>query len=63
MTLRMLLAMGSKFMLKLVAFYFATLVVLALVFPEMGKYQIIVFSWLVGATVALCDRRSVTQRN
>ncbi len=61
MNLHMLVKTGGRFLLRLVGFYFATLVVLALVVPEMGKYQIICFAWLSGTLVALADRR-VAQR-
>jgi len=62
MNLHTLIKVGGRFMLHLVGFYFATLVVLALLVPEMGKYQIICLSWLAGMLVALAQRRDL-QRN
>ncbi|PLY02437.1 MAG: hypothetical protein C0624_08530 [Desulfuromonas sp.] len=63
MTLKMLLAASARFLSRLIGYYFATLVVLALLFPEIDKYQIIFFSWLSGALMAVYSQRLVLQRS
>jgi len=63
MTLKMLLAASAKFLFRLIGYYFATLIVLALLFPEVDKYQIIFFSWLSGACMAIYSQRIVLQHN
>jgi len=61
MTLKMLVAASARFLFRLIGFYFATLIVLALLFPQIDKYQIICFSWLSGGLVAIFSHFSQHQ--
>jgi len=62
MTLNMFLALLGRFMLKLVGYYFATLVVLAILFPGIDKFQIIFFSWFAAALVVILTQKKLVHQ-
>ncbi len=60
MDLTQMFHLARRFLTTMTLFYFATLVVLALVLPQLAKYLIITLSMTTGALVALFDRPART---
>lgn len=59
MDIKTILSITARFLSTLLGYYFATVIVLALAVPGMGKYQIIFFSLLAGLTISFYGNRSL----
>ena len=63
MTLKAILFITARFLSTLIGYYFATVVVLALAFPGVDKYQVITLSWIAGVIVAFYAHRNLLAEN
>ena len=59
MTIKAILSITAKFLSTLIGYYFLTVVVLAIAFPGVDKYQIISFSWIAGLIIAFYSHRNL----